>query len=445
MAGHSAKEIQILDVRVADVRFPTSLEAHGSDAMHKDPDYSCAYVILITSHPDLIGYGLTFTLGRGTEVVCSAVEALAFLFKDRWLHTIFDSFGDFWNSVSNESQLRWLGPSKGVIHLALAALMNALWDLWAKIEGKPLWKLLVDMSPEQLVSTLDFQYISDVLTKEEALDILKQQRENDIEIKTERMQTRGYPAYTTATGWIGYSDEKVKELCQKYLGLGFTAFKIKVGISLQDDRRRCKLMRDMIGPDCLLMVDSNQRWEVQEAITWMQGLAEYNIHWIEEPTSPDDISGHLAISQALEPLNIKVATGEVCCNKVMFKQFLTSGALQVAQIDSCRLGSINEILPVYLMAFKLKIPVCPHAGGVGLSEMVQHLQIFDYICVSQSLHNRLIEFVDQESSHFHHPVRIENAHYIAPTEPGYSTELKQASIDEYSYPNGTWHKQKINK
>ncbi|KAI5741341.1 hypothetical protein M8J76_012632 [Diaphorina citri] len=394
MAPFDMKTIKILDVRVEDIRFPTSLEAHGSDAMHKDPDYSCAYVSLITSNPKLIGYGLTFTLGRGTEIVCTAVEALSFLFKDQYVHTIYASFGEFWDRVTNESQLRWLGPSKGVTHLAVAALMNALWDLWAKIEAKPLWKLLVDMSPELLVSTLDFRYLSDVLTKEEALDILRHQRQNDIEAKIERMQTRG---------WIGYSDDKVKALCQHYLSLGFTAFKIKVGISLEDDRRRCQIMRDMIGPDNLLMVDSNQRWE------------------------------------ALEPLNIKVASGEVCCNKVMFKQFLSTEAIQVAQIDSARLGSINEILPIYLMAYKLKVPVCPHAGGVGLSEMVQHLQIFDYVCVSQSLHNRLIEFVDQETSHFFYPVRIENAHYIAPKEPGYSTELKPASRAEFNYPNGTWY------
>ncbi|KAI5706440.1 hypothetical protein M8J75_008181 [Diaphorina citri] len=379
MAPFDMKTIKILDVRVEDIRFPTSLEAHGSDAMHKDPDYSCAYVSLITSNPKLIGYGLTFTLGRGTEIVCTAVEALSFLFKDQYVHTIYASFGEFWDRVTNESQLRWLGPSKGVTHLAVAALMNALWDLWAKIEAKPLWKLLVDMSPELLVSTLDFRYLSDVLTKEEALDILRHQRQNDIEAKIERMQTRG---------WIGYSDDKVKALCQHYLSLGFTAFKIKVGISLEDDRRRCQIMRDMIGPDNLLMVDSNQRWEVEEA--------------------------------ALEPLNIKVASGEVCCNKVMFKQFLSTEAIQVAQIDSA-------------------LPVCPHAGGVGLSEMVQHLQIFDYVCVSQSLHNRLIEFVDQETSHFFYPVRIENAHYIAPKEPGYSTELKPASRAEFNYPNGTWY------
>uniref|UniRef100_A0A8D9E2D4 Mitochondrial enolase superfamily member 1 n=1 Tax=Cacopsylla melanoneura TaxID=428564 RepID=A0A8D9E2D4_9HEMI len=444
MSAFDMQQIKIVDVQVQDVRFPTSLQAQGSDAMHKDPDYSCAYVSVITSNPDLIGYGLTFTLGRGTEIVCTAVEALSFLFKDQWVHTIFSNFGQFWDRVTNESQLRWLGPSKGVTHLAVAALMNALWDLWAKIEGKPLWRLLVDMSPEQLVNTLDFRYISDLLTKEEALEILKHQRQNDIETKIDRMTSRGYPAYTTATGWIGYSDEKVIELCKKYLALGFTAFKIKVGINLEDDKRRCKLMRDMIGQENLLMVDANQRWEVEEAIQWMQSLAEYTIYWIEEPTSPDDILGHRAISQVLEPLGIKVASGEVCCNKVMFKQFLASEAIQVAQIDSCRLGSINEILPVYLMAYKLKVPVCPHAGGVGLSEMVQHLQVFDYICLSQTLHHRLIEFVDQETSHFVHPVRIENAHYIAPTEPGYSTELKKASIEEFKYPNGTWYKQFIN-
>uniref|UniRef100_A0A8D8SR99 Mitochondrial enolase superfamily member 1 n=1 Tax=Cacopsylla melanoneura TaxID=428564 RepID=A0A8D8SR99_9HEMI len=290
MSAFDMQQIKIVDVQVQDVRFPTSLQAQGSDAMHKDPDYSCAYVSVITSNPDLIGYGLTFTLGRGTEIVCTAVEALSFLFKDQWVHTIFSNFGQFWDRVTNESQLRWLGPSKGVTHLAVAALMNALWDLWAKIEGKPLWRLLVDMSPEQLVNTLDFRYISDLLTKEEALEILKHQRQNDIETKIDRMTSRGYPAYTTATGWIGYSDEKVIELCKKYLALGFTAFKIKVGTNLEDDKRRCKLMRDMIGQENLLMVDANQRWEVEEAIQWMQSLAEYTIDWIEEPTSPDDIT-----------------------------------------------------------------------------------------------------------------------------------------------------------
>lgn len=418
-----------------DIRFPTSLEAHVSDAMHTDPDFSCAYVVIYTDK-DVEGHGLVFTIGRGTEVVISAIKALSHLVVGRVVTEIFRDFGGFWRQLTSESQLRWIGPEKGVLHLATAAIVNALWDLWAIMENKPLWKLLVDLEPEDLVSTIDFRYISDVITKEEAIEMLSKATEEIKEKREEEMRTVGYPAYTTQVGWLGYSSDKVKRLCSKYLQQGYTGFKVKVGDNLEDDIKRCKLVRDVIGWDNHLMVDANQRWDVNEAITWMKELAQFKPLWIEEPTSPDDILGHATISKALAPLGIAVATGEMCANRVMFKQFLQSGALQYCQIDSCRLGGVNEILSVYLMAAKLGVPVCPHAGGIGLCEMVQHLQIFDYICLTGTTKDRYIEFVDQEHEHFEDPVKMKHGHYIAPNVPGYSTHLKYSSAEQYEYPYG---------
>lgn len=429
----------VTQLSVQDIRFPTSLEGDGSDAVNVDPDYSCPYVTVHTDG-DLEGYGITFTVGRGNEIVVLAIEAYSRLVVGRKLLDIFNHFGQFWEELCSESQLRWLGPEKGVVHLAVAAIMNALWDLWAKMEKKPLWKLLVDMDPERLLSTLDFRYISDAITKEEALDILKKGRVGKEKREAEILE-KGYPAYTTSAGWLGYSDEKIVRLCREALAEGYTRFKVKVGGNQIDDLRRLSLVRKQIGDEKILLTDANQRWDVYEAIERMKPMAKYNVTWIEEPTNPDDIMGHLAISKALAPYGIGVATGEHCQNRVMFKQFLQAGAMQFCQIDSCRLGGPNEIITVYLMAAKYGVPVCPHAGGVGLCELVQHLQMFDYISVSGSMENRVIEYVDHLHEHFINPVVMRNSSYMAPMAPGYSTEMKKESLQEFMFPIGKrWQK-----
>ncbi|XP_075525040.1 mitochondrial enolase superfamily member 1-like [Dermacentor variabilis] len=427
---------RVTKVDVHDVRFPTSLGCHGSDAMHTDPDYSCAYVVISTD-TDFQGHGLTFTIGRGTEIVVAAVRALAPLVEDVSLESIYMNFGQFWRKLTSDSQLRWIGPEKGVIHLATAGVINALWDLWGKIEGKPVWKLLADMSPQEIVSLIDFRYISDLLTKEEAIGLLEEKQQGKVKREKE-MLASGFPAYTTACGWLGYTDEKIKQLCQDALKEGFTSFKVKVGRNLADDKRRLQVVRSTIGDKCKLMVDANQYWDVKEAIYWMKELSGFGIHWIEEPTSPDDILGHATISKALAPLGIGVATGEQCQNRVMFKQFLQSGAMQFCQIDSCRLGGVNEILAVILMAAKCKVPVCPHAGGVGLCELVQHLSFWDYIAVSGTKDNREIEYVSHLHEHFKSPVLIQNGCYMPPQAPGYGCEMWESSIEQYSYPNGSY-------
>ncbi|XP_048219562.1 mitochondrial enolase superfamily member 1 isoform X2 [Perognathus longimembris pacificus] len=427
---------RISRLSVCDVRFPTSLGGHGSDAMHTDPDYSVAYVVIETDAEDgLMGCGFTFTLGKGTEVVVCAVNALTHHVLHKDLKDIVGDFRGFYRQLTSDGQLRWIGPEKGAVHLATAAILNAVWDLWAKQEGKPLWKLLVDMDPRMLVSCIDFRYITDVLTEEEAYKILQQ---GQVE---KQMLTHGYPAYTTSCAWLGYSDATLKQLCAAALKDGWSRFKVKVGADLQDDIRRCHLIRDMIGPEKILMMDANQRWDVPEAVEWMSKLAEFKPLWIEEPTSPDDILGHATISKALAPLGIGVATGEQCHNRVIFKQLLQADALQFLQIDSCRLGSVNENLSVLLMAQKFGIPVCPHAGGVGLCELVQHLIIFDFISVSGSLENRMCEYVDHLHEHFKYPVIIRQAAYLPPKAAGYSTEMKEESVQKHQYPCGeVWKK-----
>ncbi|XP_034562196.1 mitochondrial enolase superfamily member 1 [Notolabrus celidotus] len=425
---------RILSVTTRDVRFPTSQEQHGSDAMHTDPDYSVAYVVIDTDS-GLKGFGITFTLGKGTEIVVRAVEALAGLVVGKSLQEIVSDFRGFYRLLTSDSQMRWLGPEKGVIHLATAAVLNAVWDLWARSESKPLWKLLVDMSPKQIVSCIDFRYITDVLTEEEAVEILEKAKEG-MQQREEQMLREGYPAYTTSCAWLGYSDEQLRELCTDALKSGWTKFKVKVGADLEDDIRRCRLIRQMIGPENTLMIDANQRWDVGEAISWVTSLAEFKPLWIEEPTCPDDILGHATISKALAPLGIGVATGEQCHNRVMFKQFLQASALQFVQIDSCRLGSVNENLAVLLMAHKFRVPVCPHSGGVGLCELVQHLILFDYISVSASLSNRMCEYVDHLHEHFTSPVVIRDAHYMLPKDPGYSCEMLESSVKRHQYPEG---------
>ncbi|CAG9135628.1 unnamed protein product [Plutella xylostella] len=429
------KGLNIVSLDVKDVRFPTSLGGHGSDALHTDPNYSCAYVT-ITTESGRQGFGLTFTCGRGTEVIVFCIRTMKRFVLNKNAADIFADFGGFWRTLTNDSQMRWIGPEKGVAHLAVAAILNALWDLWARLENKPLWRLLVDLEPEELVSTIDFRYITDVVTKEEAIQMLKSKRAG-VQERVKILEQKGYPAYTTQVGWLGYSDEVLASLCAKYLALSFTHFKVKVGLNLQDDLRRCSAVRKYIGDDKFLMVDANQAWSVDEAIKWMKALAPLKPMWIEEPTSPDDVLGHATISKALKPYGIGVATGEMCANRVMFKQFLQSGGVQYCQIDSARIGGVNEILAVYLMAWKLNVSVCPHAGGVGLCEMVQHLQMWDFASLSGTMEGRLVEYVDQQHEHFVDPCVVENARYMAPKMPGYSTEFIPGTLEKFAYPRGS--------
>jgi L-fuconate dehydratase len=423
--------IKITAVDALDIRFPTSRQQIGSDAMNPDPDYSAAYCILHTDH-DLEGHGLTFTIGRGNELCVAAIRALAPLVTGRDLQSFTENMGAFWRMMTGDSQLRWVGPEKGVIHLATAAVVNAVWDLWAKAEQKPVWKLLAGMTPEQVVSCIDFRYITDALTPTEALDLLRRNAPTRA-IREAEMQSRGYPAYTTSAGWLGFTDLQLRELCREAIAQGWEHFKIKVGADLQDDIRRCAIIREEIGSRKLMM-DANQRWDVDEAITHMESLARFDPWWIEEPTSPDDVLGHAAIRKAIAPIH--VATGEHCQNRVMFKQLLQADAIDFCQIDSCRLGGVNEVLAVLLMAAKFGIPVCPHAGGVGLCEYVQHLSLFDYICVSGSLEHRLLEYVDHLHEHFLDPVHMRDGRYMPPSRPGYSIQMRPASLQTYRYPDG---------
>ena len=402
--------------------------------MHPDPDYSAAYVILHTDRPDgLTGHGLTFTLGRGTELCVAGVHALAPVVVGMTLEAIAADMAGFWRRLTSDSQLRWLGPEKGVIHLSTAALVNAVWDLWAKTERKPVWKLLADMTPEALVACIDFRYITDAITPAEALALLRD-RERGRAAREEEIARIGYPAYTTSTGWLGYSESEVRARCRQAVSDGWTHFKMKVGDDPADDRRRAALVRDEIGPDRTLMMDANGRWGVQEAIDRMRDLAPFNPWWIEEPTSPDDVLGHATIQKAIAPIG--VATGEQCQNRVLFKQFLQARALDFCQIDSCRLGGVNEVLAVLLMAAKFGVPVCPHAGGVGLCEYVQHLAVFDYIAVSGSLERRVVEYVDHLHEHFVDPVVVRRGRYLVPAAPGYSITMKPESLDAFAYPHG---------
>jgi L-fuconate dehydratase len=417
-----------------DVRFPTSLTFAGSDAMNPDPDYSAAYVVLETDHPGgLEGHGLTFTIGRGTEVCVAAIEALAPHLVGVTVEELVRDLGGFWRRLVTDSQLRWLGPEKGVIHLATAALVNALWDLYAKLEGKPLWKLLADLTPEQLVACVDFTYIEDAITPQDALELL--QRNAPTRAAREEVLVRdGFPAYTTSAGWIGYSDETLPDRARDALAAGFTHLKLKVGVDLESDLRRARILRETLGPEYQLSLDANQAWGVDQAVAALEVLREVDPWWIEEPTSPDDVLGHRRIREAIAP--IRVATGEHVQNRVVFKQLLQLEAIDVCQVDCCRLGGVNEVLAVLLLAAKFGVPVCPHAGGVGLCEYAQHISMFDYIAVGASLENRVCEFVDHLHEHFVDPVVVTHGRYQVPTAPGYSIEIRPESLSEYAFPDG---------
>ncbi len=429
--------ITITDVVVRDIRFPTSRQLDGSDAMNPDPDYSAAYVVLKTDS-SLEGHGLTFTIGRGNELCVAAIHALAPLVVGKTLASFTANMGAFWRMITGDSQLRWIGPEKGVIHLATAAIVNAVWDLWAKTEGKPLWKLLVDMTPEEVVACIDFRYIEDALTPDEAHAILQRNAATRA-VREREMHEHGFPAYTTSAGWLGYTDAQMRRLCREAIAEGWTHFKLKVGADLQQDLRRAQIIREEIGPERKLMMDANQVWGVGEAIEHMGQLAAFNPWWIEEPTSPDDVLGHATIARAIAPIG--VATGEHVQNRIIFKQLLQTNAIRFCQIDACRLGGVNEVLAVLLMAAKFGVPVCPHAGGVGLCEYVQHLSIFDYVCVGASLENRVLEYVDHLHEHFLDPVVITDGRYMPPTMPGYSITMKPESLQQFAFPHGAaWAK-----
>lgn len=424
-------DLKITRARVIDLRFPTSRESVGSDAVNRDPDYSAAYCILETDHGPS-GYGLTFTLGRGTDLCVEALRYLTRFAVGRQLSAITDDLGAFYRQLTTDSQFRWLGPEKGVIHLATGALVNAVWDLYARTECKPLWKLLSDMDPEAIVRAIDFRYITDALTQDEVLDFLRERRKG-IDQRLENLRRQGYPAYTTSAGWFGFSDDKMLRLCDEAIDEGWTHFKLKVGGEPEDDLRRARLLRNRLGSELKLALDANQKWDVEEAIERTQMLEEVNPWWMEEPTSPDDILGHARIRRETQT---RVATGEHCHNRIMFKQLMQANAIDVCQIDSCRLGGVNENLAVILMAAKFNVPVCPHAGGVGLCEYVQHLSAFDYLRVSATLENRVTEYVDHLHEHFADPVKIRNAHYVLPDKPGYSAEIYPETLRDYSYPDG---------
>ena len=424
-------DLKITKARVIDLRFPTSRESIGSDAVNLDPDYSAAYCILETDHGPS-GFGLTFTLGRGTDLCVEALRYLTRFAVGRQLAAITDDLGAFYRQLTSDSQFRWLGPEKGVIHLATGALVNAVWDLYARTEDKPLWKLLSDMDAEAIVRAIDFRYITDALNQDEALEILRERR-NGMEQRLEHLKKHGYLAYTTSAGWFGFSDDKMLRLCDEALAEGWTHFKLKVGGKPEDDLRRARLLRNRLGPELKLALDANQKWDVDESIRRTRELEEVDPWWMEEPTSPDDILGHARIRRETQT---RIATGEHCHNRIMFKQFMQANAVDVCQIDSCRLGGVNENLAVILMAAKFNIPVCPHAGGVGLCEYVQHLSAFDYLRVSATLENRVTEYVDHLHEHFADPVKIRNAHYVLPDKPGYSAEIYPETLRDYSYPDG---------
>ncbi len=421
--------MKITCLRTFDLRFPTSEALDGSDAMNPDPDYSAAYVILDTDGGSE-GHGLTFTIGRGNEVVVAAIEAL----RDRTvgldLDWIAENPGRFWRHMTSDSQLRWIGPDKGAMHLATGAVVNAAWDLMAKAAGKPVWRFVADMSPEQLVSIIDFRYLTDAITPAEALATFRA-AEPGKAARIADLEANGYPCYTTSAGWLGYSNEKLARLAQEAVDQGFSHIKMKVGRDLDDDVRRLEIVRRIMGPDRFLMIDANQVWEVDKAIEWVRELKQFNPYFIEEPTSPDDVEGHRKIREAVAP--VKVATGEMCQNRILFKQFITRGAIDIVQIDACRIGGLNEVLSVLLMAAKYKLPVWPHAGGVGLCEYVQHLSMIDYVAVSGTKEGRVIEYVDHLHEHFVDPCVIRNAAYMPPAQPGFSIEMKPASIAAYRF------------
>ncbi|WP_097911891.1 L-fuconate dehydratase [Streptomyces sp. b84] len=436
MNSETTTTARFTGIDVIDIRFPTSRELDGSDAMNPDPDYSAAYLVLRTDAGDgLEGHGFVFTIGRGNEVQSAAIAALRPHVLGLSVDAVCADPGLVSRALNEDSQLRWLGPEKGVMHMAIGAVVNAVWDLAGKRAGKPVWKLLADAEPEWLASQVDYRYIEDALGPDEAVALLRRGKQGSAE-RERRLLARGYPGYTTSPGWLGYSDEKLARLAREAVADGFTQIKLKVGADLTDDIRRLRTAREAVGPDIRIAIDANQRWNVAEAVAWTNKLAEFDPYWIEEPTSPDDILGHAAIRDGVAP--VKVATGEHVQNRVVFKQLLQAGALDVLQIDATRVGGVNENLAILLLAAKYRVPVCPHAGGVGLCELVRHLSMFDFVALSGTTEDRVIEYVDHLHEHFKDPVTIVDGHYTAPVLPGFSSEMHGASLDTYRYPDGVF-------
>ncbi len=432
----SATSARITAIDTHDIRFPTSRELDGSDAMNPDPDYSAAYVVLRTDADDgHEGHGFVFTIGRGNDVQVAAIEALRPHLVGRPVEELCADPGSVARDLTGDSQLRWLGPEKGVMHMAIGSVVNAVWDLAAKRRGLPLWRLLAEAEPEWLVSQVDFRYIADALTPGRALELLRAGRDGAA-ARTAALLRHGYPGYTTSPGWLGYSDEKLTRLAEQAVADGFTQIKLKVGADLGDDVRRMRAARAAVGPDVRIAIDANQRWGVAEAVAWVTALGEFDPFWIEEPTSPDDVLGHATIRKAVAP--VRVATGEHVQNRIVFKQLLQAGAIDVLQIDAARVGGVNENLAILLLAAAFGVPVCPHAGGVGLCELVQHLSMFDYVALSGTTEGRAIEYVDHLHEHFTTPVVMSRGHYTAPVTPGFSAQMRPESIDLYRYPDGTF-------
>jgi L-fuconate dehydratase len=423
--------MKIVAADTCDIRFPTSRTLAGSDAMHPDPDYSAAYVVLRTDG-DHEGHGFTFTIGRGNELCVAAIDALARHVVGLDVRALDTDLGPLARQLVNDTQMRWVGPEKGVVHLAAAALLNALWDLRAKLARKPVWKLLADLTPRELVDLVDWRHITDALDPEHAIELLERAAPGKDERERQLLQ-EGIPAYTTSAGWLGYGDDLVRRLTREAVGQGFRQLKVKVGTDRVADERRLQLVRETVGPDIALAVDANQCWEVDEAITRIEGLARFDLRWVEEPTSPDDILGHARIAAAAEPA---IATGEHCHNRVMFKQFLASGGMEVCQIDACRVAGVNENIAILLLAARYGVPVCPHAGGVGLCELVQHLAMFDFLAVQPAEAGRVVEYASHLHEHFVHPVTVDRGRYRAPLAAGYSAEILAASRDQYAFPAG---------
>jgi len=420
---------KIIDLSTFDLRFPTSKHLDGSDAMNHDPDYSAAYLVLHTDS-EIEGHGLTFTIGRGNEICVKAIEAMRPLIIGLELEWIRKNLGKFWQKITGDSQLRWIGPEKGAIHLATSAIVNAVWDLLSKREKKPVWQFVSDMSAEELLNTIDFRYISNVISPNEALTILKD-LENSKNERISKLKIEGYPSYTTSAGWLGYNNEKLKKLCRLLKKSGFKHAKFKVGKNINDDIKRLKIIRQELGDDFNIMIDANQVWEVDQAINWIKKLSFAKPLFIEEPTNPDDIIGHKIIRENIKP--IKVATGEMCQNRIMFKQFMSEKAIDIVQLDGCRLGGLNEVLSVLIMAKKFDLPVWPHAGGVGLCEYAQHLSMIDYICISGEKDSKCIEYVDHLHEHFLESCLIQNGTYMPPRLPGFSIQMKKESIEKWQF------------
>ncbi len=425
--------ITVTDATVTDLRFPTSRNLDGSDAMNPDPDYSAAYLRLATSESALTGHGFVFTIGRGNDIQAAAVGAVAQRLVGRDVDGLVEDPGAVNRELSWDSQLRWLGPDKGVMHMAIGAVMSAVWDLRARREGRPLWSALAALEPAEIVDLVDWTYIADFVDPGRAREVLEDRRP-EREARIDEFRRDGLAAYATTPGWLGYSDEKLVRLCHEAVADGFTTIKLKVGADVGDDRRRLRLAREAVGPDVAIAVDANQRWSVPEAIAAIGELREFDLRWVEEPTHPDDVVGHAAIAEAVRP--VPIATGEMLASPTLAKQLIQLGGVQILQIDATRMGGPHDLLASVLMAAAAGVDVIPHAGGVGLCEAVQHIAFFNAICVAADTRGLSLEYVDHLHEHFTDPVEVSNGRYRLPTRPGASTEFQPGTELTFGYPDG---------